>query len=159
MSYESLEMEANRTNYEFLFLHALLLSICSFTVVHSDESYTKCMPKVFYSPSDIVCVCNSTYCDTFPPLGQLENDQAAVYISSKSGKRFNKTVLSFSNNTDTEPKKMTNDTKTSCWKHIMVFKELNTRLGEFQWLAVTFPRMPTLIMKIFKLKIPHIKKA
>ncbi|TMS38976.1 hypothetical protein L596_005586 [Steinernema carpocapsae] len=36
-----------------------------------------------------VCVCNSTYCDDFPRLGKLQNDQAAVYTSSMSGKRFN----------------------------------------------------------------------
>lgn len=58
-----------------------------------------CAQRVFNNSADIACVCNSTYCDTFPSLGQLHDKQSAVYISSKSGKRFEKSVLEFSNQT------------------------------------------------------------
>ncbi|KAI1700264.1 glycosyl hydrolase family 30 TIM-barrel domain-containing protein [Ditylenchus destructor] len=54
-----------------------------------------CIEKSYSSATDIVCVCNSTYCDTIPPLGQLGANQTAIYVSSKSGKRFEKTVVSF----------------------------------------------------------------
>uniref|UniRef100_A0A914DNG8 Glucosylceramidase n=1 Tax=Acrobeloides nanus TaxID=290746 RepID=A0A914DNG8_9BILA len=43
----------------------------------------------------MVCVCNSTYCDEFPPLGQLQPGQAAIYTSSQSGKRFDRTDAFF----------------------------------------------------------------
>jgi hypothetical protein len=38
-------------------------------------------------------VCNATYCDDVPPLGTLTGDEAAVYVSSKAGKRFERTTL------------------------------------------------------------------
>ncbi len=40
-----------------------------------------------------MCVCNATYCDDVPPLGFLTVDQAAVYMTSKAGKRFERTTL------------------------------------------------------------------
>ena len=36
-------------------------------------STKQCVPKQF--PAGIVCVCNGTYCDEFPPVGQLTNDE------------------------------------------------------------------------------------
>uniref|UniRef100_A0A914DVY5 Glucosylceramidase n=1 Tax=Acrobeloides nanus TaxID=290746 RepID=A0A914DVY5_9BILA len=54
-----------------------------------------CQIKTFNSSENIACVCNSTYCDDFPQLPQLNADQAAVYVSSKSGKRFELSNLSF----------------------------------------------------------------
>jgi glucosylceramidase len=45
--------------------------------------------------SGIVCVCNSTYCDDFPPLGRLKPNQIAVYTSSKCGKRFRRSNVFF----------------------------------------------------------------
>ena len=38
--------------------------------------------------SNSVCVCNSTYCDTVPPLPQLLDGQVAVYSSSQDGDRL-----------------------------------------------------------------------
>ncbi|KAH7706576.1 O-glycosyl hydrolase family 30 protein [Aphelenchoides avenae] len=46
-------------------------------------------------PRGIVCVCNATYCDDFPPLGQLKKSQIAVFTTSRSGKRFNRTTIDF----------------------------------------------------------------
>lgn len=51
-----------------------------------------------YSPgadTRIECVCNATYCDEFPPLGTLSTGQAAIYKSSMSGKRFERTNGTF----------------------------------------------------------------
>ncbi|KAE9553608.1 hypothetical protein FO519_003153 [Halicephalobus sp. NKZ332] len=45
----------------------------------------------------IECVCNATYCDEFPPLGTLNSGQAAIYKSSLSGKRFERTDGLFGN--------------------------------------------------------------
>lgn len=54
-----------------------------------------CQVKTFNSSENIACVCNSTYCDELPQLPQLNADQAAVYVTSKSGKRFELSNLSF----------------------------------------------------------------
>uniref|UniRef100_A0A914E3P8 Glucosylceramidase n=1 Tax=Acrobeloides nanus TaxID=290746 RepID=A0A914E3P8_9BILA len=43
----------------------------------------------------MVCVCNATYCDEFPPLVNLNPNEAAVYISSISGKRFENSTINF----------------------------------------------------------------
>jgi len=45
--------------------------------------------------SNIACVCNATYCDEFPPVGSLSSGQAAVYTTSASGKRFERTTAQF----------------------------------------------------------------
>uniref|UniRef100_A0A914E957 Glucosylceramidase n=1 Tax=Acrobeloides nanus TaxID=290746 RepID=A0A914E957_9BILA len=55
-----------------------------------------CIPRsVNGDTSRIVCVCNSTYCDEFPPLGTLNPYDVAVYTSSISGKRFERTTATF----------------------------------------------------------------
>lgn len=54
-----------------------------------------CVPKYYSNTGDISCVCNSTYCDEFPELGKIEVGYAAVYVSSKSGKRFQKSMIPF----------------------------------------------------------------
>uniref|UniRef100_A0A914DJ27 Glucosylceramidase n=1 Tax=Acrobeloides nanus TaxID=290746 RepID=A0A914DJ27_9BILA len=41
------------------------------------------------------CVCNATYCDEMSPLGTLSPGQVAVYTSSMSGKRLERTNLNF----------------------------------------------------------------
>uniref|UniRef100_A0A914EGU7 Glycosyl hydrolase family 30 beta sandwich domain-containing protein n=1 Tax=Acrobeloides nanus TaxID=290746 RepID=A0A914EGU7_9BILA len=57
-----------------------------------------CIPRsVNGDTSRIVCVCNSTYCDEFPPLGTLNPYDVAVYTSSISGKRFERTTATFTN--------------------------------------------------------------
>jgi glucosylceramidase len=40
-------------------------------------------------------VCNADYCDDFPPVGALQSGQIAIYTSSKSGKRFERTNATF----------------------------------------------------------------
>jgi glucosylceramidase len=57
----------------------------------------------------IECVCNSTYCDEFPPLGDLNAGEAAIYQSSISGKRFDRTTGKFSS----VKKNLTPNTKSS----------------------------------------------
>ena len=52
----------------------------------------------------IECVCNSTYCDEVPPLGTLTKDQAALYISSISGKRFERKNVQFSSTSEASSK-------------------------------------------------------
>lgn len=59
-----------------------------------------CAPKVFDQDS-AVCVCNSTYCDTVPPLPTLTASDLVVYTSSKAGKRFEQRTLRFSTQEET----------------------------------------------------------
>ncbi|KAE9551948.1 hypothetical protein FO519_004849 [Halicephalobus sp. NKZ332] len=49
----------------------------------------------------IECVCNSTYCDEVPPLGTLSRNQAALYRTSISGKRFERTDVQLSSKSET----------------------------------------------------------
>ncbi|CAG2167797.1 unnamed protein product [Oppiella nova] len=45
--------------------------------------------------SDTVCVCNSTYCDDFPPIVRPKVGYLLVYESNKNGDRFKQTSLQF----------------------------------------------------------------
>ncbi|XP_043495399.1 lysosomal acid glucosylceramidase-like [Polistes fuscatus] len=47
----------------------------------------ECVPRKFDFDS-IVCVCNSTYCDTTPDIGEPEEGSYQVYVSSKDGLRL-----------------------------------------------------------------------
>ena len=55
-----------------------------FLVAHGQK---RCAYKQ-YGQNAFTCVCNSTYCDTVPPIGNLGSNQAAIFVSSASGKRF-----------------------------------------------------------------------
>lgn len=48
-----------------------------------------------YESSDvnIVCVCNSTYCDDIEPLVEIPTGKAVMYVSSLGGRRFEKSLL------------------------------------------------------------------
>ena len=50
-----------------------------------------CIPRSTNSDS-VLCVCNSTYCDTVPEMPALTPGMYAVYTSSRSGDRFNLTT-------------------------------------------------------------------
>jgi glucosylceramidase len=43
--------------------------------------------------TDTVCVCNATYCDTFPSLVKPKAGFASVYESNKAGDRFKETEI------------------------------------------------------------------
>ncbi|XP_063240884.1 putative glucosylceramidase 4 [Bacillus rossius redtenbacheri] len=55
-----------------------------------------------YQHGSVVCVCNSTYCDTFEPITaqQLAGRTLRHYVSSKAGKRFSAMDMSFSDSVD-----------------------------------------------------------
>ncbi|KAI1701293.1 glycosyl hydrolase family 30 TIM-barrel domain-containing protein [Ditylenchus destructor] len=74
-------------------LNCIVLGVSN---VSSQASNNPCVQKVYKSPSDIVCVCNATYCDTVAPIGDLQSNQAALYVTTKSGKRLEKSILTFS---------------------------------------------------------------
>ncbi len=38
----------------------------------------------------IVCVCNATYCDDVDAIGMLASNEAAIYATSMSGKRLDR---------------------------------------------------------------------
>ncbi|XP_063240974.1 lysosomal acid glucosylceramidase-like [Bacillus rossius redtenbacheri] len=55
-----------------------------------------------YQHGSVVCVCNSTYCDTVQPITaqQLAGRTLRHYVSSKAGKRFSAMDMSFSDSVE-----------------------------------------------------------
>lgn len=50
-------------------------------------------------PGSLVCVCNSSYCDTAPTVAKLTKGQYVIITSTQSGKRFNTEVFKTANST------------------------------------------------------------
>ncbi|XP_011867654.1 PREDICTED: glucosylceramidase-like [Vollenhovia emeryi] len=73
-----------------------LILIVVLVAVKGDE----CVPRSFGADS-IVCVCNSTYCDTITEPN-LQQDQFSWYISTMDGKRMQLSVNNFSDSNETE---------------------------------------------------------
>ncbi|VDD89654.1 unnamed protein product [Enterobius vermicularis] len=49
----------------------------------------ECVKKLYNNKRALIlCVCNATYCDTVEPVGSLERYEAAVYTTSRSGRRL-----------------------------------------------------------------------
>jgi hypothetical protein len=62
------------------------------------SAYSPCAKRYVRGDSQkayMVCVCNATYCDDFPPLGTLNADSAAVYVSASLDKRFERSTLTW----------------------------------------------------------------
>ena len=55
---------------------------------------TDCVPRS-YSFDSIVCVCNSTYCDTIKPATVPSNQSVIMYLSTKEGKRLERSETKF----------------------------------------------------------------
>ncbi|VDM20836.1 unnamed protein product, partial [Wuchereria bancrofti] len=55
----------------------------------------KCQYRYYGKKENIVCVCNATYCDDVPKVGNLKSLQAVIYKTNQRGKRFEYTVSSF----------------------------------------------------------------
>ncbi|XP_012218746.1 lysosomal acid glucosylceramidase isoform X2 [Linepithema humile] len=72
-------------------LRAVIILFAAFVAV---ESYA-CVPRSV-GPDAIVCVCNSTYCDTIDNP-QLQANQFQLYTSTKSGQRLQLTIANLSN--------------------------------------------------------------
>lgn len=51
-----------------------------------------CAP-LYIRPQYMVCVCNSTYCDTVPSAETVPKGQFLAITTSQSGLRFNKQIL------------------------------------------------------------------
>ncbi|BFY98105.1 hypothetical protein BsWGS_01145 [Bradybaena similaris] len=64
------------------------------------------------SDGRVVCVCNSTYCDTVPSADRLPKGQFVVFTSAKDGQRFNKHVSQASNESKTDAVYLVNLTET-----------------------------------------------
>ena len=60
----------------------------------STSGYTTCIPKTFESNS-FVCICNSTYCDTVPPVVKLDKKTYGVYQSGAHSGRLTATYHMF----------------------------------------------------------------
>ncbi|XP_012528783.1 lysosomal acid glucosylceramidase isoform X2 [Monomorium pharaonis] len=73
-----------------------VILIAFLAVVKGDE----CIPLSFGEDS-IVCVCNSTYCDSISEP-QLQENQILWYTSTKDGKRMQSSIINFSNKNKSE---------------------------------------------------------
>ncbi|CAL1536498.1 unnamed protein product [Lymnaea stagnalis] len=73
----------------------LLLNLTSIWWIY----WATCAPCVPYIVKSryIVCVCNSTYCDTVPSADRVSKGQFIVFTTSQDGFRFNKQILPASN--------------------------------------------------------------
>ncbi|VDO16318.1 unnamed protein product [Brugia timori] len=60
----------------------------------------KCRHRYYGNKENIVCVCNATYCDDVPKVGNLKSLQAVIYKTNQRGKRFEYTVSSFGKKTN-----------------------------------------------------------
>uniref|UniRef100_A0A914VCT6 Glucosylceramidase n=2 Tax=Plectus sambesii TaxID=2011161 RepID=A0A914VCT6_9BILA len=83
---------------------SLLLSL----LVSVSYCYSPCARRYVRGesqPEFMVCVCNATYCDDFPPLGTLDANSAAVYISSSVGQRFERSTVTWTQKTDKSSQK------------------------------------------------------
>ncbi|KHJ95604.1 O-Glycosyl hydrolase family 30 [Oesophagostomum dentatum] len=59
-----------------------------------DNPDRPCIRKTYKSAdTNIVCVCNATYCDDIEPLASIPNGKAVVYVSSLAGKRFERSTV------------------------------------------------------------------
>jgi glucosylceramidase len=72
---------------------------------------TPCAPLAIQSDY-IVCVCNSTYCDTVPSAEKLPAGQFVVFTSAQNGQRFDKQVSPVSNVSKTDSIYLVNLTET-----------------------------------------------
>jgi len=73
-------------------LRATALLLGSFAL--SSASSSGCTPE--NQEYGLVCRCNATHCDEVEPVGELQPNQAAVYSTTKAGKRLERTLASFS---------------------------------------------------------------
>uniref|UniRef100_A0A0R3RWK4 Glucosylceramidase n=1 Tax=Elaeophora elaphi TaxID=1147741 RepID=A0A0R3RWK4_9BILA len=79
--------------YLFLLLSSKAL-LCAATEIR------KCQQRYYEKKENIVCVCNATYCDDVPEVGNLQQLQAAIFKTSQYGKRFERTSSSFTEKTN-----------------------------------------------------------
>uniref|UniRef100_H2YMC4 Glucosylceramidase n=1 Tax=Ciona savignyi TaxID=51511 RepID=H2YMC4_CIOSA len=63
-----------------------------------------CAARMFTSDS-VVCVCNSSYCDTISEMPAIAIDEALTYTTSKSGDRFKKGSLQFNSGIPSQGKR------------------------------------------------------
>lgn len=62
-------------------------------IIYTAYSY-ECMPRQ-YEFDSIVCVCNSTYCDTIEDVDPPKGGYYTIYTTSLAGARFKKAVGQF----------------------------------------------------------------
>ncbi|KAI6239653.1 Glucosylceramidase [Aphelenchoides fujianensis] len=76
---------------------ALLFAVAVFVFARSPvHAVNPCVSRrIPGSDVKIVCVCNATYCDEITPLGELADGQAALYLTTKEGKRLEKLLMRF----------------------------------------------------------------
>nr|CAD7603334.1 unnamed protein product [Timema genevievae] len=80
---------------------ALAVALVTEWAVISVSTDVPCAPRS-YGPTRMVCVCNSTHCDTVDKPTPLPKGQFLWYTSNREGLRFHKTTGSFLPNHCTE---------------------------------------------------------
>lgn len=79
----------------------LILSFLSILLELGNSANLPCIKKDF-GESSIVCVCNSTYCDTAEPLGDIEKNKFYHVVSSIHGQRFETTIEEFGSSSESK---------------------------------------------------------
>ncbi|VIO88727.1 Uncharacterized protein BM_BM6281 [Brugia malayi] len=84
------------------FRSASLFVLCLFLLLpcKTYSEVRKCRHRYYGNKENIVCVCNATYCDDVPKVGNLKSLQAVIYKTNQRGKRFEYTVSSFGKKTN-----------------------------------------------------------
>ncbi|CAI4228156.1 unnamed protein product [Auanema sp. JU1783] len=76
--------------------HRFWLFLIQFLLLISLTVQTGCLRRYYPGPKQLVCACNSTFCDEFPRVGRIPVDSAVLISSSQNGFRFEREDLRFS---------------------------------------------------------------
>ncbi|XP_018326581.1 glucosylceramidase-like [Agrilus planipennis] len=94
-----------------MFLKNLILGLLICAVFSSaTEAANTCAKREL--STGIVCVCNSTYCDTVDPLKQLRKGLYVAYETNKEGLRLEKSVAEYDIRSNGDYELVVNDSKT-----------------------------------------------
>ncbi|RCN52483.1 hypothetical protein ANCCAN_01527 [Ancylostoma caninum] len=76
----------------FLRLQALVLTLLSTELASGQYIYRPCAARSL-GKNQVICVCNTTYCDNVESVGDLRSGQAVLYYSNEAGRRLEKSNL------------------------------------------------------------------
>ncbi|EPB74230.1 O-Glycosyl hydrolase family 30 [Ancylostoma ceylanicum] len=96
-------------------LSLLVLALALFCVVSGQYTYQPCAARSF-GKNQVVCVCNTTYCDNVESLGDLRPGQAVLYYSNEAGRRLEKSNLKQTANRAENSLLLTLDSRTTFQK-------------------------------------------
>lgn len=78
-------------------MNRYLVAYIKFVNIFTGALDKDCIPRK-YDFDSVVCVCNSSYCDTIPKVEPLLKGNYILFTSTKEGLRFKRSVGSFKMN-------------------------------------------------------------